>query len=414
MLKKNFLKLLLALGMLGILTTGGIITYPQYVAYQEVVVLEQMQKDLVLPTVRIKGEVVLPDGRVGRIFGSGVVIYSRPNELGTGFDSYALTCNHVVELPDIGPNSTPFELDIRGFKYGVKYLEFFDARSNSIRKVPARVIAHSSNNILKGDDDGNAVFDWETIDPETKQKCGEDAALLKIETLEPLPVCKLPSREALSALKMFDKVRVVGAALADKPIPTFGEITQVDVDFIRINAPAIFGNSGGPCFLDKTHELIGLVNMGRGTGNQFITHMGYIRPMYRLYDWFDKLGYKFIYDKSVSEAEKFNKIRTDRDEQLFKSIDEKAALERQIMQLQKLNQMLKEAIVEIQKKTEFGAELSKMILELKDKIVALEAKIAELEKQLAERVNEPKKEEQRPEHSFDPHNPKTWIPERQF
>jgi len=391
-MRNKLLKLLAIFGLFGVIIFSSSVVYQEYTVYQEVATLEQLRKDVVLPTVRIKGEVVLPDGRVGRIFGSGVVIYSQKNELGTGYDTYALTCNHVVELPDIGPNSTPYQLDIKGFKYGVKYLEFFDAHSNSIRKVPARVIAHSSNNVLKGDDDGNVTFDWTTIDPETKQKCGEDVALLKIETSELLPVCKLPSREALKALKMFDKVRVMGAALADKPIPTSGEIAQVDADFVRINAPCIFGNSGGPCFLDSTHELIGLVNMGRGTGGQFITHMGYIRPMYRIYDWFDKLGFKFLYDKAVPDAERFGKIRADKDEQLFKNIDEKAELQRKLAELGAINQSLKEMVDMLKKTGDLNQEMAKRIVELEKKVADLEKQIAELQKKLGDKKEEPKVE----------------------
>jgi len=393
-MRNKLLKLLAIFGLLGVITFSGSVVYQEYTVYQEVATLEQLRKDVVLPTVRIKGEVVLPDGRVGRIFGSGVVIYSQKNELGTGYDSYALTCNHVVELPDIGPNSNEFQLDIKGFKYGVKYLEFFDARSNSIRKVPARVIAHSSNVVAKLDADGNLMHDWTTIDPDTKQKCGEDAALLKIETTEQLPVCKLPTKEALKALKMFDKVRVMGAALADKPIPTFGEITQVDVDFMRINAPAIFGNSGGPCFLEKTNELIGIVNMGRGTGQQFVTHLGYIRPLYRIYDWFDKLGYSFIYDKSVLSTEKFNKIRADKDEQLFKSLDEKAELQRKLVEIGAINQSLKEMVDYLKKTGELNQEMSGKIIILEKKVAELEAKIAELQKRLLDLDG--KKEESKP------------------
>ena len=393
MLKKNFLRLLMTLGLLGILTTGGTFVYQKYTVHQEAVTLEQLQKDVVLPTVRIKGEIPLPDGRVARIFGSGVIVYSRLNELGTGYDSYALTCNHVVELPEIGPDSSPFQLDIKGFKYGVKYLEFFDANSKSIRKVPARVIAHSSNIVAKVDEDGNLVFDRETLDPDTKQKCGDDVALLKIETPELLPVCKLPTKEALKVLKMFDKVRVMGAALADKPIPTFGEVTQVDPDFVRINAPCIFGNSGGPCFLEKTNELIGLVNMGRGTGSQFITHIGYIRPMYRTYNWLDTVGYRFIYDKSTPDTERFNKIRADKDEQLFKSLDEKAALQQKLQNLEAINQTLKEMVDHLKKTNELNQEMAEKIAELEKKVADLESQIAQLQKALRDMVDWVNKDE---------------------
>jgi len=365
MLRKKLWKLLVIVGIFGSLMTGGGYLCVGYQNYSEVVTSNEMQNDLMLPTARVKVEIEY-QGRMLNGFGSGAVIYSQPNEFGTGYDTYFLTCNHVIELP-IFDESQPIDPfngpKVKDFAYACKYVEFFDKFGNSLRKVPARVIAHSNNMIMMMDSDGNMLVDRKSKDETTGQYHGEDYALLKLEVPEAFPVVKMPSRATLEALKVFDKVRVVGAALGDKPIPTFGEITRIDIDFIAISAPAIFGNSGGPVFLDKTHEMIGILNMGRGTQGGFVTHMCFIRPLVRIYDCFDSLGYKFIYDKSIPVVEKFNTIRKDADKQRFKVIDDKAQLDRLVKDL-------------IQKIALIG-DLSQKITSIETRLTDLEAKIAQ-------------------------------------
>jgi len=405
MLKNKFLKLLVILGIAGILTGGGKIVYREYRSYHDVVVMEQLQKDLMLPAVRIKVELEFRDQKkVG--FGSGAVVYSEPNELGTGYDTYVMTCNHVVEVPIFDEDSpfNPFEgPKVKGFSYGVKYVEFFDRFGNSVRKVPARVVAHSPNGIYKVDQDGNMLPDKENKDLRTGHSYGEDIALLKLDTLEPFPVAKLPSEQTLKNLKAFDKIRVVGCALGDKPISTSGEITRIDPDFISINAEIIFGNSGGPCYLENTHELVGFVNMIRGGGFGAVTHMGFVRPLLRAYNWLNTFGYQFIYDKSVSSSDKFDVIQRDADEQKFKSIEEKTEFRKKIKalegrnaqvsvlldELKKKNDLIDELIrkvanaeEEIQKLVQHGGEDAVVIEELKKQVASLKEQIAELQVQL--------------------------------
>ena len=186
-------------------------------------------------------------------------------------------------------------------------------------------------------------------------KGGEDVALLKLLSTRKFPVCKLPTLEQVKNLKMLDRVRVIGAALADKPVPTAGEITRVEDKFITINAPCIFGNSGGPCFL-STGELIGLVNMGRAANGQFITHLGFIRPIGRVYDLLDLWGYSFI--RTHEGAQKvFDNER--------------------LIGLQKQIEELKVLVLEISKNTQF--------FRLEDVIKQLNERIAQLEKRLVER-----------------------------
>ena len=368
-----------------ILVSGTIATkavYTSYAEYSEIQTYNELQQDYMLPTFRAKVEIQY-QGKTYFGFGSGVVVYSQLNELGTGYDTYIITCNHVVETPvfDESVPADPFAgPKAKGYNYGVKYVEFFDKFGNSLRKVPARVIAHSNNMVCTGDEDGNMIVDRKNADDQTGMYHGEDVALLKIETPEKYPVCKMPSRETLKALKVFDKVRVVGAALGDKPIPTFGEITRIDVDFVSVNAPAIFGNSGGPVFLDKTHELIGILNMGRATQGGFVTHMGFIRPLGRIYDWFDTVGYTFLYDKSVTTSAKFAIIRKDADTQRLQSADEKKIMLNKIATLEAYNARLDKFLKEVCDKI---AQLdnaakkndAKAVDEIKKEIAALQQEI---------------------------------------
>ena len=368
-----------------ILVSGTIATkavYTSYAEYSEIQTYNELQQDYMLPTFRAKVEIQY-QGKTYFGFGSGVVVYSQLNELGTGYDTYIITCNHVVETPvfDESVPADPFAgPKAKGYNYGVKYVEFFDKFGNSLRKVPARVIAHSNNMVCTGDEDGNMIVDRKNADDQTGMYHGEDVALLKIETPEKYPVCKMPTRETLKALKVFDKVRVVGAALGDKPIPTFGEITRIDVDFVSVNAPAIFGNSGGPVFLDKTHELIGILNMGRATQGGFVTHMGFIRPLGRIYDWFDTVGYTFLYDKSVTTSAKFAIIRKDADTQRLQSADEKKIMLNKIATLEAYNARLDKFLKEVCDKI---AQLdnaakkndAKAVDEIKKEIAALQQEI---------------------------------------
>jgi len=72
-------------------------------------------------------------------------------------------------------------------------------------------------------------------------------------------------------------------------------------------APIIFGNSGGGLFLANTGELIGIPSEVRmlpmGWSADIITHMNMFIPIERVYRWFRKEHYDFLYNKTKSEKE---------------------------------------------------------------------------------------------------------------
>lgn len=281
----------------------------------DISVVQQQYDELVRPIVRIKGSAELPDGRIARWTGSGVVVYSQSNELGSGYDTYILTCNHVVETPvfaiDSSAPTSPFgpSAEIVGFTYKVDYVEIFNPDGTS-RKVGGIVVLQSNNNIFELNKDGDLVVKTEGgRDEESGLPAGEDLALVRLNTVEKLPEVKMMVRADIEKLRVFFKARVVGCSLGGRPYHTFGEITVLQNGYMSVNAQFVPGNSGGAAYLDSTHEFIGITNAGPDT----VWHMGLIRPLNRIYDWMDNGGYNFIYDKLFDAEKRLQTLRLDRD-----------------------------------------------------------------------------------------------------
>ena len=126
-----------------------------------------------------------------------------------------------------------------------------------------------------------------------------DIALLRLESRRPMPSgARLASREHLRSMGVFDEVVAVGCPLGNDPIPTRGEIAEVDhrVDghgYWMISAPTYIGNSGGGIFDSETHELIGIFSKIYTHGSMrptVVPHMGLITPLEQVYDWLEEEG----------------------------------------------------------------------------------------------------------------------------
>ena len=107
----------------------------------------------------------------------------------------------------------------------------------------------------------------------------------------------------------FDETVAVGCALGWPPIPTPGVLTRkgfqvASHEYWMSSSQIIYGNSDGAMFLRATGELIGIPALlpvvGWGTP---ISHMGLFIPVERIYDWFEKEHYDFIYDSRKTEKE---------------------------------------------------------------------------------------------------------------
>lgn len=137
----------------------------------------------------------------------------------------------------------------------------------------------------------------------------KDLALLRLRTSRRLgPPARLASRETMKAIRVFTPLYAVGCPLGHDPLPTRGEVATLSKDvgterFWMMNAPTIYGNSGGGIFHSETHELIGVSVMictYDGAVSVPVPHLGILAPLSTVYDWLDSLGYTHAYDPEAS------------------------------------------------------------------------------------------------------------------
>lgn len=319
--KRVVLTCVIGILMVSIVIGGGALK-EQYDRYQEVQTAKRCQETLFAPVVRLVCEYNTPYGK-RKNKGSGVVVYSRPNQNGSGYDTYVLTANHVIETPTFSwkkmgnPKEGGEYYDLRptGVRRAVTYVEYFHTATGRSIKVPAYVVAYSPNTVFGKDEDGNFEMQGQHW---TGRVGGEDLALLKLETNERFCAANMLPPDVVENLRVLNRVRLVGCALGDKPIQTSGEISRIETGYMQVNASIIFGNSGGACFLDSDpHYFIGISNAVRSVSTPLgttipVSHMALVRPIKRIYRWLDSEKYAFIYDESVSDAERFERIQRDK------------------------------------------------------------------------------------------------------
>lgn len=137
----------------------------------------------------------------------------------------------------------------------------------------------------------------------------KDLALLRLSTAKAYPnVARLASREELRGVLVFTPIYAVGCPLGHDPLPTTGEIATLRKEvggerFWMMNAPTIFGNSGGGVFHRETRRMIGVSVMictYAGAVSTPVPHLGILNPLAQVYDWLDALGYPFLYDPAAA------------------------------------------------------------------------------------------------------------------
>jgi S1-C subfamily serine protease len=133
----------------------------------------------------------------------------------------------------------------------------------------------------------------------------KDLALLRLRAVREFPnAAHLASRETLRSTRVFTPIYAVGCPLGHDPLPTLGEIATLNKEvngerFWMMNAPTIFGNSGGGVFHRETRELLGvsvMVCTYDGAVSTPVPHLGIMVSLETVYDWLDDLNYQFIYD----------------------------------------------------------------------------------------------------------------------
>ena len=221
--------------------------------------VERRYRALLAPTVRIGAR---------RDYGSGTLLWSHA-EAGR-VTTYVLTAWHVVAEDATAER----ELEVDAFAGGER-----------IRAERGRVVAHD---------------------------VPLDLALIEVQG-EYLfqDLARLPTRGQLDELRVFSPVYAIGCPLGYSPLPTRGELTsrakeQDGVHYWMINAPTIFGNSGGGIYDARTHAMVGVLSRisayNRRAIDVAVPHMGLVLPLDQVYDWLEQAGFGFVVRERLREA----------------------------------------------------------------------------------------------------------------
>ena len=219
--------------------------------------LNQLHKEVLYPSVQVSG-------RTG--VGGGVIFHSRDSE------TYVITAFHVVQKLVRKDGRDPVEV------------RFYDKNGKSQRTMEGEIVLYDKQ---------------------------QDVALVRVAgTGRMSNVAKLASRETLSRIRVFTPIYAVGCPLGHDPMPSPGEISTLhkEVDgkkFWMMNAPTIFGNSGGGIFLRETGELAGISAMicTYEEGSMPVPHLGIMVSLETLYDWLDENHYQFLYDENYTSEQ---------------------------------------------------------------------------------------------------------------
>jgi S1-C subfamily serine protease len=138
----------------------------------------------------------------------------------------------------------------------------------------------------------------------------KDIALLRLRTGRDLPTAKVLPRAAHASVGVFTPVYAVGCPLGHDPLPSTGEISTLRKDvqgerFWMMNAPTIYGNSGGGVFHRETLELLGVSTMICTFDNPSATpvpHLGIVLPVESIAAWLTAAGRAFIVDPAAPRA----------------------------------------------------------------------------------------------------------------
>jgi len=241
---------------------------------------KELHESMLYPIVRVS---------TGSSGGSGTVLYSRPGP--EGYSTYVLTNHHVVTNAISVTEEWDSDLakNVQVEKRGVVYVEIFVYHDLSTPtgtlRVEADIVIYSERNDL-------ALL-----------KLRYDEKVQYVATLKNPPTKYYISYPTVAA----------GCSLFFPPLRTPGEISRVNfiVDSLYYDmstSQIIYGNSGGAMFLARTGEFIGVPCMVAGariswTVSVPITHMGLFVPVERVYKWFKKEHYDFIYDQTKAEAD---------------------------------------------------------------------------------------------------------------
>jgi S1-C subfamily serine protease len=248
--------------------------------------LKEIHRNILYPIVRVLTE---------HAAGTGVVIYSavtpetidKPDE-DKEYESYVVTCHHVVEeaIKFVKKWSSISKKDIT-------------VEANELVRVELFKYEKLSRCI------GGTTLDAEIVAYDKPL----DVALLKVKCSDKVEhVAKLFPREKGDDIKLGTSMISCGCSMAHNPFFTFGSLTskgdQIEAkEYWMTSANIIFGNSGGPVFLEDTYEYIGntarVASVQLGFGVDIITWMGFFIPIDSIYRFLEENFFQFVYDKTT-------------------------------------------------------------------------------------------------------------------
>jgi len=236
--------------------------------------MSSLLEQVLYPCVRIMCE---------KAGGSGTILYSKAGESGE-YETYALTCHHVIEEAIqikeewdalLGRSAK------KEFRSTVR-VEFFKYRNGCraarTESVDADIVAWNKQN---------------------------DLAIVKLRMDDQPPfVANFYPKARTKEIQLFDRVHAVGCALLHAPIVTSGTITSMsdeidNLSYWMSNAQIIFGNSGGAVFHENERgfEFVGVPSRVAVYGwSNAVTHLGYFSDIERIYRWLDEEFFQFLYD----------------------------------------------------------------------------------------------------------------------
>lgn len=240
--------------------------------------IQELHERILYPVLRV---------RSGNVGGSGVLIYSKPNPRKEGQHiNLALTCEHVIDnaIKVAEEWDTVLKRDVKRDTIEEVAVEVFDydgSRVVSANNTPASVVAYDKHH---------------------------DLALLHLHNTRAMPyLAALYPEDAVDELKVFDSVWTSGCSLLHDPFASSGTLTYLreiieQKSYLMVNAPSIFGNSGGGLFHEATLSLLGLSShitaIQLGFGIDVMTWMGFCTHPERLYEFFKHQELQFLYDDS--------------------------------------------------------------------------------------------------------------------
>ena len=244
----------------------------------EVLRAKDAHEKYIYPTVRVSG---------GYGTGSGTVVYSKLGDKPECVSTYILTNYHVIgSLIKIDDEwDSDLQKNVKMERRGIAYVEIFKYKDLSIpvgtTKLEADIVIYNKQ---------------------------EDMALLKLRYEGEIEyVAMLPGKFRVSSYRVMDESIAVGCSLGWPPLVSVGVITrknfQVDsLPFDMSSAQIMFGNSGGGMYTaDGT--FIGIPSLIAAAWRAAVPHMGLFIPISRIYDWWEKEHYDFIYDATKNEKE---------------------------------------------------------------------------------------------------------------